>query len=654
MSEQLNIIINATNNTDPAFQGVQKNLQNLGIWVSKGGQETFQAVTATQSMTAANKEAINPLATMALMWGKVMGVMAGVTVATIAAKKVIDFAEEGAAISGLKTSTANLAASYGVSMNDVVTSLKNASQGTISEMGAMQAAGNHMMLGLGSDVDKMSNLMEIAMFRGKAMGLSTEQAFSDIVRGIGRMSPLILDNLGIMIDADNTFKSYAASIGKTSEELSNLEKRQALYNSVLENGNAMLAKQGGLMFDTSTAYQRAGAEFKDFFNTIKEGVAYGFLPWIASSKEVTSIQEGRADQAAKGMIGNYKDYTSALKSAATAQGLWIDSAGNLVKHIVSSDYATKGATQSTDELVKSNYVLSEAQFDASQKYGVVIRNMAELNAWDNKRIETLDTLASETKDYVNVMALQIALQGDLNKLQEDYDKGVIKAGSDVGALDEAYTKLTKGVKEWVFAMTAGQLDMEKHGKLVFDMALEFGQMTQDEYQAAEATLALNDALNSGMITYSEYIRYAKSITDYNSQIMAGGSANYNVYYDIWIRTHGGSWGSINGSISDLINKGNAGKNPGGANLYKGLQYGGAVQAGQAYIVGEKRPEVLIMGSNGGGSIRPTTSGFNSGSPVTIHFTYAPVVSTATRQEALDVLAPVIEDVIKDRLGARIL
>ena len=35
--------------------------------------------------------------------------------------------------------------------------------------------------------------------RGRAMGLSTTQAFGDIVTGIGRMSPLILDNLGICL-----------------------------------------------------------------------------------------------------------------------------------------------------------------------------------------------------------------------------------------------------------------------------------------------------------------------------------------------------------------------------------------------------------------------------------------------------------------------
>jgi len=46
-----------------------------------------------------------------------------------------------------------------------------------------------MMLGLGADAEQMGKLMEVARFRGRAMGLTTAQAFSDIVTGVDGPRP---------------------------------------------------------------------------------------------------------------------------------------------------------------------------------------------------------------------------------------------------------------------------------------------------------------------------------------------------------------------------------------------------------------------------------------------------------------------------------
>ena len=110
--------------------------------------------------------------------------------------------------------------------------LRAASLGAISDMDLMLAANKASMLGVGSGIDDLAKLMQVAQVRGQALGLSASQAFSDIVTGIGRMSPLILDNLGIVTDAENTYRMYAESIGKSADTLTDVEKKQALVNRV--------------------------------------------------------------------------------------------------------------------------------------------------------------------------------------------------------------------------------------------------------------------------------------------------------------------------------------------------------------------------------------------------------------------------------------
>jgi hypothetical protein len=216
------------------------------------------------------------------------GYLALVVAAVGAMVVVFKFSEEGAELERLKDAGHEMARQLGGDMDLIVEKVKAASLGTVSEMDIIGSANKAMMLGLGADANELANLMEVAAFRGRAMGISTTQAFDDIVRGIGRASPLILDNLGIIIDADATYEDYAESIGKSKDELTKAEKTQALLNKTLETGNEMLEKAGGLADDSAAQFERLGATWLDFINGIKEGTGDtggDFAEFLAMSLE---------------------------------------------------------------------------------------------------------------------------------------------------------------------------------------------------------------------------------------------------------------------------------------------------------------------------------------------------------------------------------
>src|SRR5690606_17413735 len=100
----------------------------------------------------------------------------------------------------------------------------------------VKAANRSMLLGVADTAEEMSTLMQIAAERGQAMGISVTQAFDDIVTGLGRGSALILDNLGILVDAEEANRAYAETLGKTASALTDAEKKQALINAVLAQG----------------------------------------------------------------------------------------------------------------------------------------------------------------------------------------------------------------------------------------------------------------------------------------------------------------------------------------------------------------------------------------------------------------------------------
>lgn len=215
-----------------------------------------------------------------LVLSQVTAVMGGMAAAGVTVKKAIDFAEEGANFIRLRDTSRAVARSMGADMDDIVDAIQDASLGTISQLDAMQAASRAMALGLGADADELANLMEVAALRGRSMGVSTTQAFNDIVTGIGRMSPLILDNLGIVIDANKTFSEYAETIGKTSGQLTGLEKRQALLNRVLQEGNTQLDEVGGLTLDNAGKWEQLQARIDDATLSMKVWLAEGLVPYL--------------------------------------------------------------------------------------------------------------------------------------------------------------------------------------------------------------------------------------------------------------------------------------------------------------------------------------------------------------------------------------
>lgn len=137
--------------------------------------------------------------------------------------------------------------------------MREAARGTVSDMDLMAAANKAMMLNVTRDAEQMGRLLEVAAARGHAMGLSTAQAFSDIVTGIGRMSPMILDNLGILTGGQAGFEAYARSIGKAADQLTDMEKRQYLLNKVL-NDTTTAALAAGDALDKASQFERVGAQ----------------------------------------------------------------------------------------------------------------------------------------------------------------------------------------------------------------------------------------------------------------------------------------------------------------------------------------------------------------------------------------------------------
>lgn len=137
-----------------------------------------------------------------------------------------------------------LAHSVGQSKDEMLSALREASQGAITNLDLMKTANEAMLLTGGVLGKDLPQYLKIAGAAAKASGADMQFLFDSLVRGVARGSPMIIDNALLTLDSAAAFQVYADKIGKSVEELSKHDKQMATHEAILRQGQAMMEKLG--------------------------------------------------------------------------------------------------------------------------------------------------------------------------------------------------------------------------------------------------------------------------------------------------------------------------------------------------------------------------------------------------------------------------
>jgi len=208
----------------------------------------------------------------------------------------------------------NLAASQGEDAKKMLANMKKLSEGTISELTLMKQANNALLLGL--PVDRFGDMLRIARSASKATGESMQFMLQSIVTGMGRGSKLVLDNLGIVFKLEDAYKEYAATLGKTSAQLTEAEKKQAFINKALAVGveNAEKAGEQGISLSESWDKLKASSEnlSNHMFSSLAPSLTKIFVG-LSNIIEATDIYANRNSVAGKSVSELSKDLEQTLQ-----------------------------------------------------------------------------------------------------------------------------------------------------------------------------------------------------------------------------------------------------------------------------------------------------------------------------------------------------
>ena len=288
--------------------------------------------------------------------------------------------------------------------------IQDITQGALSASEAMSAAALGTSAGLNrKDIEELTT---VATNASLALGRSIPDSMERIIKGVTKLEPELLDELGLMTKLTEASENYARSNGKSAASLTNFEKRLAFVEAIKVEG-------------------------KNKFDGIAEGIGVNQLDQLAASFQNLAHEMS-------GSVATSSAVSAGI-SVLTDSSYGLEGALLLLGAYVAKQY-TGGLRASTIATLKAS--------DALSKKAQVLRESTKARVGDTKatleaaKADTKSALALGRRPKASTAALQeSAIKGDeaaqnkIIKLREDSNKRYKKQIDDLmGKEDEASKK----------------------------------------------------------------------------------------------------------------------------------------------------------------------------------------------------------------------
>ena len=175
----------------------------------------------------------------------------------------------------------------GQGMRSLTSDIQEASDSMLNFQAASEAASIGIASGLSAA--QINELASGASNLSKILGRDVTDSFNRLVRGVTKAEPELLDELGITLRLADAQENYASTLKKSAKDLSNFEKKQAVFAEVqsqLESKYNAVANatdiQANAMDKLAVAFDEVLHPIKSFVSMLSEPIAEFFSKNVKS------------------------------------------------------------------------------------------------------------------------------------------------------------------------------------------------------------------------------------------------------------------------------------------------------------------------------------------------------------------------------------
>jgi len=403
----------------------------------------------------------------------------------------------------------------GRTLTNTARALKEVTNNAISMEDAMRSTAQVASAGFGSDA--VVALGKAARDTSFALGRNMTDALDRITKGVVKLEPELLDELGIMTKLTESNTKMAASLGKSESQLTSFEKRQGFLNAVLEEATV---KFGGLAeaAGDSTAYDNLAASFSDLTTQIFKTVnvispAIQFLAnnqlallgvmglFVSSIKGQLLPGLVNAAKASEEVALRFKEEAVQAKAAATAelaraQAIKSSAATNLANNL-SLDIGSKKLQQMTTNLREG----ADATLLQDKYIGKLNQSIGGLKSQRSLAESLGDT--AKVSFYDNKIAAVNKQIDTFKSLQKVQTEGATLEQSQLTAIEKARRDANIKTKEYA---AQSKLSMAQQAAASGQLTIAFKSWTAsiNEYNIAQRLAAKGSLVSFATIKTAAY------------------------------------------------------------------------------------------------------------------------------------------------------
>ena len=237
-------------------------------------------IKGRQTVTRPAKDAgrsIDTLREKVMTFGRKGGAAIAVVTASTAglALALAKLTKDAAKLQMTERAFSSLARNAGTSADEVIGHLEKMTKGTISQADLMASATKAISFNI--PIERFGDMAEAARVASISMGESTAKMLDDLITGVARQSPMIIDNLGLQVKMGAAMDKLAETTGKSVEEFSAADRTLALLNATMDAANAQAERLGDTLTEVTQQerLERFGSSWKNLIQELT--LSFGFF-----------------------------------------------------------------------------------------------------------------------------------------------------------------------------------------------------------------------------------------------------------------------------------------------------------------------------------------------------------------------------------------
>jgi hypothetical protein len=275
-------IAKATAKGSREFQKLEKQSAKLTKELKKSGasaEEMQKALSklgdgqsgdALEAILSGHQKAIDGSSKSFASMAKI-GVAAIATVGVAAVGLTAKLLETAGRVEGLQNQFEKLNLEAGNNPTEQIEKLNRATQGLLTNTEIFEQFNTAATLGL--PVERFEEFSAAAIKVGRSVGVDAAQAIESFVTGTGRQSALMLDNLGIIVKAEEAYQKFAEANNTVASALSEAERKMAFQQAAIDALIQKSEQAADIQITAALAYEQVKTALANQFDAFALAVS---------------------------------------------------------------------------------------------------------------------------------------------------------------------------------------------------------------------------------------------------------------------------------------------------------------------------------------------------------------------------------------------